>query len=274
MLDKENLEKLERVKKNLAGMSSNPSGNAYDFVVSALNELATKTLKGKTAYLEKLNAVITKLDTIAESYAQNGQSKVGSKFTAVRNKLLPLRNKVEAGKVKDVNTIKTVADSAQRDIALLSPKSIDSAPNKAGIKDQKRAFAGFNKKKVKLEIPNDKAFELKKVPMLLVFKNKISPTQKKILKVFNAHFYDGTNGVSLPEVPVIVLNKNKVSKEDRKKAINSIFKMLHRPDLSAFTEMATERGNAVAIPVFEPKTAEAMSVILFDSTQSKELWIE
>lgn len=272
-LDKENQEKLNRVRRNLAEMGSNPEGTAYEKVKSALKNLSTETLKGKEAYITVLENIIQSLDNLAEGYANTGDSKLAQKFIAVRNKLLPLRNKIKAGKIRTVDEIKTSADSALRDFVEINPKNPDKG-GKAGIRDQSKAFAGFDKKRVKIEIDPKKGFELKKAPMLLIFKNKVTPSQKNVLKALNAHFYQGTNGVSLPSVPVLVLNSRMTSKADLKKTAKGVFKMLGRPDLVAFTDLAVERGGAFAIPVFEPRMAEVMSVIFFDSTNARELWVE
>lgn len=274
MLDKENQEKLNRVRRNLAEMGSHPESSTYERAKGILKSLATETQKGKDAYVALLDNVIKKLDNLAESYANTGDSKVTAKFVAIRNKLMPLKNKIKSGNVKSIETIQTAADSALRDLIEVHPKGIDKFHEKAGIKDQSKAFAGFNKKRVKLAIDPKKGFELKKAPMLLVFKNKVTPIQKKVLESFGAHFYQGTNGVSIPEIPILVLNTKMTPKADWGKAAKSIFKMLGRPDLAAFIDLAVEKGDAVAIPVLEPKKAEVMSVVFFDATQSKELWIE
>lgn len=247
---------------------------SYDNAVAALKKLSTQSFKNRQAYVEHINGLAATLVKVADDFAEAGYGKISVNVQSLRNKLNTAAKKIESGKMSSVSDIKELAKESLATMATLSPKTAETYHDKAGIKDQSKAFAGFNSKRVKLTTDSDTAaFKLERAPMLLLFKNRITGVQEKLLRSFGATFYQGTNGVSLPAVPILILNKNVVAERDYDRKIKAILKSLKRPDLAVFMDDGVTRNNYIAFPVFEPQHAEIMSVIFFDSLQSKELWV-
>ena len=249
--------------------------NSYNSAVTAIKKLATESFANRKAIVNHLKGIVSTLDKLAEDYATIGHNKLSSGVLSLRNKVLTLSRRVEKGQVSSVSDIKAFGAEAVKTMTGFSPKTADVRHEKAGIKDHSKVFAGFNKKRVKLTTDNPNAsFKLEKAPFLLLFKNKIKPVAQKLLKSFGATFYQGTNGVSVPGVPILILNKTVVSKDNYDRQIKAILKGLKRPDLAVFKGEAVTRGDYIAFPVFEPRDAEIMSVIFFDQLQSRELWVD
>lgn len=247
---------------------------SYDNAVAALKKLSTQAFKNRQAYVEHLNGIAATLSKVADDFAEMGYNKISTNVQTLRNKLTNASKKITEGRLSSVSEIKDLAKSSLEMMATLSPKTADKHHDKAGIADQSKAFAGFNSKRVKLSTDSDTAaFKLERAPMLLLFKNRITGVQEKLLRSFGATFYSGTNGVSLPAVPILVLNKNVVAEKDYARRIKAILKGLKRPDLAVFMNDGVTKRGYIAFPVFEPENAEIMSVIFFDSLQSKELWV-
>lgn len=248
---------------------------SYDAVVATIKKLATTTFKNRAAILNHMKGLIPAMEKLAEDYASVGHNKLGAGVLAIRNKMLTLSRRIAAGKETSVSAIKEAGEAALKDMTSLSPKTADKYHEKAGIRNLSKAFEGFNKKRVKLSTDSATAsFKLEKVPFLLLFKTKINPQVKKLLQSFNATFYQGTNGVSVPGVPVLVLNRKVVAEKDYDRQIKAILKGLKRPDLAVFKEEGVVRGDFIAFPVFEPRDAEIMSVVFFSQLQNRELWVE
>lgn len=246
---------------------------AYQEALTAVKKLSTETFKNRAAYVNHFKGIITVLEKLAEGYAEIGHNKLAQGVISIRNKMITLSRRVELGKVSSITDIREAAKEAVQSLITLSPKTADKAHTKAGIKDQK-LFKKFNKKKVHLTTDSPTAaFKLEKAPLILLFKTKISPIANKLLKSFNATFYQGTNMVSIPSVPILVLNRNIVPEKDYDKVIKSILKSLKRTDLAVFKDQGVVKRNYIAFLVFEPRDAETMSVIFFDQLQSKELWV-
>jgi len=247
---------------------------SYNAAVTAIKKLSTGTFRNRQAYVDQFKGITAALNKVADEYAEIGHNKLSTSVLTLRNKLQRAMQKVADGKLSSVSEIKELAKEAVRSMAALSPKTADKIQDKAGISDQSKVFAGFNKKRVALSTDSaTAAFKLEKAPMLLLFKNRITGVQEKLLKSFGATFYQGTNGVSIPSVPILVLNKRVVAEKDFGRTVKSILRSLKRPDLAVFMNDGVTKRNYVAFPVFEPKHAEIMSVIFFDSLQSKELWV-
>lgn len=248
--------------------------SAYTEAIAALKKLASTNLRDRKAYVEHIKGLVVTLEKVAEDYEEVGQGKMSTRTMAVRNKMLTLSRRLEKNQLSSISEVKQAAEENLATMATLSPKTADVQHEKAGIKDQAKLFSGFNAKRVKLSTDSDTAaFKLERAPLLLLFKNKITPTQAKLLKSFGSTFYQGTNGVAVPAVPILVLNKKVVAEKDYEKQIKAVLKGLKRTDLAVFTGEAVSRRGYIAFPVFEPRDAEVMSVIFFDALQSKELLV-
>lgn len=168
---------------------------SYNNAVTAIKKLSTGTFRNRQAYVDQLKGIITSLNKVADEYAEVGHNKLSNSVLALRNKLQGTMQKVADGKLSSVSEIKELAKEAVQSMTSLSPKTADKVQDKAGIVDQSKAFEGFNKKRVMLSTDSDTAaFKLEKAPMLLLFKNRITGVQEKLLKSFGATFYQGTNG--------------------------------------------------------------------------------
>lgn len=248
---------------------------AYNNAKSYLNKLATETLKKKSEFLQYLEYAAKDLAQVADDLAEAGSSKEATGVTIIRNKVLGLRKKIDAGVVTDVNTVKETCQQLHTNLCQFSPYNIGSMPNKAGIKNQSKTFEGFNNARVELAFEGEAYFELKQAPVLLLFKTKVTPLQKSVLKKLKAHFYQGTNGVSIPGVPIIVLDKRQVSEADYDRAIKTVFKAMKvENQLTYFRNLAVSKGDFIAFPVSTIDDAEVMHLIYFEATKARELWVK
>lgn len=248
----------------------------YSDAVAALKKIISgPALKGKDKYLNQFTGVAYSLASIADAYGELGYGRHTSSIQTLRNKVISLSNKVESGKITQVSDLRAEVKAILARLQEFDPMKVDTdkVKEKAGIKDQSKMFEGLTAKRVKLFISPKEAFKLERAPLLLLFRNKLKPAQKKFLDALNATFYQGTGGVSIPSVPILVLNKDLVDAEHYEGRIKAILKGLKRPDLVVFTEFAAERRNCVAFMVFEPKLAEFISVGIFDQCLQKELMV-
>lgn len=248
---------------------------AYDEVMKNLTKLATATFKNREAYVNHIKGLVVSLEKLSEGYAEVGHNKLAQSVVSVRNKMLTLSRRVESGKTSEVNDIRTSAKEALDSMSLLSPKAAESTKDKAGMeRGLGKLFADFKLKRVKLTTDGEgKAFKLEKAPLLLLFKGPLSPVTKKFLKNYRATFYSGTGGVSIPAIPILVLNTDIVPKKDYDRVIKTILKNINRPDLAVFKDQAVVRRNYIAFPVFEPRDAEIVSTMFLRQVRTFEIWV-
>lgn len=246
----------------------------YASVVSALEKLEKTTLKGRKEYINHIGGLVTALESLADEYANIGHNKLAQAIVVVRNKMLVLKRQLEAGKVSSVSAIKKAAKESLASMTNFSPEKADSFHEKAGLKQGLgKLFSEFKKKRVKLSTEEGKSFSLERAPLLLLFKGPLSKTTEKLLKKFNATFYPGTGGVSIPSIPILVFNRNIISERDYDRAIKQVLSLIYRPDLAVFKDQAVVKRNYVAFPVFEPQDANLFSAVFFNQTRSMELWV-
>ena len=228
----------------------------------------------KKGYKDVLSGIQNNLAGLGDTYAEHGYGKLSTTVLSIKNKCEMIRKRIDSGKYTTITEIKEQFGKLENDLLKCAPKDMDNTHQKAGIKDQSSVFGKLEEKKVKLEVETGKMFALQRAPLLLLFKGKINSIQSQFLKTIHAKSYQGTNGVVVPSIPILVLDKNQVAPSMYNAKVKAILRALKQPNLAVFTDRPVIRNNCVAFMVFEPKIAEFMSVGIFDQCLSVQLWVE